>query len=819
MVAMRQLCLSVLFVVFLFIIALVGGILIGIYAYHGGPNAEVTCKNIPQANENSQLNQATTIPSTRAPTTTNTTATTNRPTTTDGNCQSCIRIEPMTVWDGSDPEIFAPLTSQEMDQVYSFLVNNNLVSTGSLTLNSNYVNAMYLYLPEKAAVMNYKAGKGAYPGRYAHIHMVRGNRTVPDYMEYKVGPLNQAGKMTATTLYQDGELHFNSRPYDGVEFREYDKLLAQDFRILAPLTKESFDGSYYPDGNDDFQIWYPNGPPGPKAAERESRFLVYLNPSNNDYDSFESDFLPLTGSIHCPGNDVSTWYTYDFYYLNQGPFRNASVLMDAYNRNLIRKFALPKGYRDTVLDRNLPDRDTGAPFRRKSEIPPPRVYEPAGPRYTIKGYNVDWMGWNFDVTSGHLRGPGIYGVTFKGESIAYEIALNELAVVYGSGASAQTNIVYTDAMYGIGENYGLISSVDCPEHATLLNTSHWDYYEKQAVVYPSICVFEADDQNALWRHNGLGYEGGLRNTYLVVRYSTTIGNYDYIIEWHFLLDGKLITSGSASGHIQGAFWDKENPYMGPDKSRDAFGYHVSDNTHGQIHDHTFGFKVDLDIINTSNTMELIHWKAGDPLTALRSQVPTVNQTPPFFKYNETRYLQYEYVEREMGYRINIDQPKFWVVVNENTTNKWGARRGYQIKPLSTAIQTHTDAFPALPGLSFTKYHCAVTKRKETEQYLTSTSDSHRYDSPVQYVDKMLADNEYIRNTDIVHWVSTGFFHIPTAEDVPMTTRVTSGFYLKPFNFFDKTAVFDIQGYLNTEPSWRTERPPSAEPCLEPKYTP
>lgn len=74
-------------------------------------------------------------------------------------------IEPRTVWDGNDPEIFAPLTGKEMGQVYKYLVNNNLVSTGSLTLKSNYVSAMYLYLPDKTAVLNYKAGKGDYPGR------------------------------------------------------------------------------------------------------------------------------------------------------------------------------------------------------------------------------------------------------------------------------------------------------------------------------------------------------------------------------------------------------------------------------------------------------------------------------------------------------------------------------------------------------------------------------------------------------------------------------------------------------------------------------
>lgn len=812
MTARREIVCFMLFGVVIFAVGIVGGILIGIYAYHGGPDAEVTCKNVGSS---SQLSAGTT----KAPTSSYPTQATTSVTKGSDNeqCIICPRAEPRQKWTGEHPEIFAPLTEEEMTEVYTYLVNQNIVTTESFTLDSNYVHTMYLFLPEKEAVLKYQQGVGPYPGRYAHVHIFRGNRTDPDYMEFKVGPLD-GSPMTATQLYQDGALHFNSRPYEGVEISAYFKLLKPVFETLAPLTKESFDGAYYPD-TPDLSFWFYNGPPGVTAAERETKFVAILNPlAQNEYDYLLTDFLPLTGTIYCPGIDVSKWYVYGLYYLNQGPFNNATALIDAYNRNTIRKVSYPKGYRDTVLDRSLPDRDMNAPFRRKSHIPPPRTYEPGGPRYTISGHHVEWMGWNFQVSSGQLRGPGVYLVTFKGESIAYEIALNEIVVTYGSGSSAQTNVFYTDAMYGIGENYGIIPTVDCPEHGTLLEVSHWQSGNKKAVVTPAICVFEADGQNALWRHNGQAYEGGLRNTYLVVRYTTTIVNYDYIIEWNFFLDGKLFTQTSASGHIQGGFWDADNPFMGLDKSRDAFGYHVSDYMQGLVHDHMFGFKVDLDILGTENTMEVIHWRTGDPLTAIRSQVPATNQVPSFFQLNETKYLEYEYVEREVGNKIRIDEPKLWIVVNENTTNKWGVKRGYQLKPMTTTVQTFSDSHPGVPGISFTKYHSAVTKRKENEKYIDSTTDSHRFDKSLEYVDKML-DNEYIRNTDIVHWVTTGFYHVPTAEDVPMTTRVSSGFMLKPFNFFDKTEVFDMQAYLNTEGNWRTERPPTSEPCLEPNNVP
>ncbi|XP_060587525.1 uncharacterized protein LOC132743030 [Ruditapes philippinarum] len=43
----REFCVAQLIGVFLFCFGLAGGILIGIYLYHGGPDSEVSCKNLP----------------------------------------------------------------------------------------------------------------------------------------------------------------------------------------------------------------------------------------------------------------------------------------------------------------------------------------------------------------------------------------------------------------------------------------------------------------------------------------------------------------------------------------------------------------------------------------------------------------------------------------------------------------------------------------------------------------------------------------------------------------------------------------------------
>jgi diamine oxidase len=103
-------------------------------------------------------------------------------------------------------------------------------------------------------------------------------------------------------------------------------------------------------------------------------------------------------------------------------------------------------------------------------------------------------------------------------------------------------------------------------------------------------------------------------------------------------------------------------------------------------------------------------------------------------------------------------------------------------------------------LSFTKYHCAITKQKDNEQYLKPlyfpVANKSKNESSLSqlYLEDML-DGESVANEDLVTWLSVGFLHIPTSEDVPMTIRVESGFILKPFNFFDRTATFDVPALI------------------------
>ncbi|KAH3788174.1 hypothetical protein DPMN_166307 [Dreissena polymorpha] len=87
-------------------------------------------------------------------------------------------------------------------------------------------------------------------------------------------------------------------------------------------------------------------------------------------------------------------------------------------------------------------------------------------------------------------------------------------------------------------------------------------------------------------------------------------------------------------------------------------------------------------------------------------------------------------------------------------------------------------------------------------------------NPRGYLEKFI-DNESIVDDDIVNWITVGFLHIPTSEDIPMTVRVETGFMLRPFNFFDRTASFDMPQHTDTIDGVLKESEPNYEQCAEP----
>lgn len=203
--------------------------------------------------------------------------------------------------------------------------------------------------------------------------------------------------------------------------------------------------------------------------------------------------------------------------------------------------------------------------------------------------------FSFYISSGRDLGMQLHNVMYKGERIIYELGLQEAVAHYASSSDPfQASNAYLDSEYGFGATaFQLVSGFDCPAYATYMNTS---YYAGETIhTHPSsICMFEFDTGYPIQRHTTFSYVSVTKNIVFVVRSVSTVGNYDYLFDYEFYLDGSIHITVRASGYIQSSFWASN---MGAQD-----GFHIHDNLAGSLHDHILNYKVDLDVAGTANSL-------------------------------------------------------------------------------------------------------------------------------------------------------------------------------------------------------------------------
>jgi primary-amine oxidase len=102
-----------------------------------------------------------------------------------------------------------------------------------------------------------------------------------------------------------------------------------------------------------------------------------------------------------------------------------------------------------------------------------------------------------------------------------------------------------------------------------------------------MCLFEYTADHLLSRHTAQYSVTASRNTFLVLRSVSTVGNYDYTIEYIFYLDGTLEVKVRASGFIFGSFFSHTN--------EDEYGHRIQEALSSSMHDHVINFKADMDV--------------------------------------------------------------------------------------------------------------------------------------------------------------------------------------------------------------------------------
>ncbi|KAJ7157647.1 amine oxidase catalytic domain-containing protein [Mycena crocata] len=700
----------------------------------------------------------------------------------------------------------------------------NLTAGNSATDLDNAISVIENFPPPKADVLGYFDNDAAPPQRFAKIILTLGAASPPSISQYLLGPLPStisALSLGAAPLELRPLKHIYTRPDVPYTARLWatNATHVQNFilKLMAPLHNATLDllggvvHGGWPgtiSGEDDAAPGLLFGGSTPFSFDGSFR-RMWIQLKKNTPGSFLKA-LDMYFYVDFTSMDPSEWYLIRMVY-NRQVFATREEFMQAYTNGTLKRSKKP----DTpgVDEETWSGRERRGTPRDLGERAGPRQVSFNGPRYRVDKDNqwVTWMGWSFYLSFARDMGMSLWDINFRGERILYEVSPQEALAVYSGSDPHQGSTVFLDGGFGMGTaTRSLIIGYDCPYDALYLpGITHIEGIT--LLQQDAICVSERDSGKPLSRHTGYmkGEMGAIKGYELIVRTISTVGNYDYLFDYTFQLDGTMEVRISASGYLQGAWWDEAEM---------DYGTKIRDTYMGSIHDHVINYKFDFDIAGTRNSLMAV---------SLENEV--VKQ--PWFDDDWGQEVHQQKIVRTMVRNESdalLDYPKnyegVYAIVNEEELNRWGYPRGYAIHPGVSPIHlTNLDSKRTRSNVNFAKHHLAVSRRKDTEPSSSSMWNINLPGAPpVDFYE--FFDGESLEQEDLTAWVNLGMHHIPRAEDSPMTLTniATSSVLLTPFNFNDWDPAMDSMNaiLLNVPEPGETwtgdENGVEVEYCLPPR---
>ncbi|KAK0648916.1 copper amine oxidase [Cercophora newfieldiana] len=677
--------------------------------------------------------------------------------------ESCAETTTTTIT-APKPNPWAPLTNDETAAVVAWLfaqADLNLTVVENATSWDNSIVLVEAMWPNKTDAINYLDADGPAPTKYAHVLL--NNRATEDahYADILVGPLPVDN---ATTSWSPLAFPYNKgsggtvRNLDADQDALYEEWIYPIAASISDITLDLWNGTAMGLDNDTLSIWSID--PLWQDDGRITMWNTFWNLPTGEQDDVTLLPLGLYFRSDVTGRDPSQWkfegWLYnDIFYETTEDFR-AAYWSEGFVKN------------GPNVDGDWARTGQAGKVEPLDLLPPPVQVAPAGSRYgvDVEQKYVEWMGFSFYIGFNRDSGMQLYDIRYQGERVLYELGLQEALAHYAGIDPMQSGTAYLDTFYGFGPYaFELVPGYDCPTHATYLNSSFYADETCRTHV-DSICLFEFEADHPIQRHSTGKIISITKNTYFVVRYVATVGNYDYTFSYSFFLDGSMAVEVRASGYIQSAFFANNQDY----------GYHIHDSLSGSMHDHVLGFKADFDVLGTSNSLELVtfvphtttySWSKGKPRNTMK--------------------IDRKFIENEDEGRFNwgANAATQVIVVNENATNKYGEYRGYRILPYTgTAHLTVKDSSNLNNAARWAEYDIQVTKQKDTEHRSTHPLNSQdTFDPPIDFA--KFFDGECLRDEDLVLWLNLGMHHIPHTGDLPNTVQTTahSGIQFTPHNYF------------------------------------
>ncbi|KAK3317348.1 copper amine oxidase [Cercophora scortea] len=661
--------------------------------------------------------------------------------TVAGDTKACGLSDPAPTVKAPKTNPWAPISPEDAAAVWDYVhspdVGLNLTAPANATQTDNYVYFVETLQTNKSQVLPYIDGDRPIPDKYARVVIFEGGKEVPVSQEYMVGPLPIDSKTSIQKLDyifnggSGGAVPYNARYYDGKRSAASEPLLKSIMAEIADITLELFDGVYYGSGDNRTNITPGSPTPVSFDGTQAYRNIMFRYPGLATYLAPIDLFVLLDVT----GTDASKYFLKGIV-TNSRFFPTVADLRKAYEAGEL-KSEFPQtrntdwgllNYKPEMGVRDLEDRLA------------PQSIELGGKRYKLdtEQQYVEFMGWSFYMSFSRTLGIQFFDIRFKGERVLYELSLQEAAAQYAG------------------------------------------YQPKAANT--ALCIFEADSGYPLARHrtgasNDYGFSrlASVKGSALHTRAVATVGNYDYLFDYAFHVDGSLEITVRASGYLQ------SSPYY---KNQSRFGPRIQQGTQGSYHDHILTFKADFDIVDTQNSLQV-------------TELVTVNQTQPWYPELGS-FAQMELnttlMQTEQQFNWAPNGQAMYSVISSNLTNAWGEKRGYRLIPGRSNIHLSVHDSPwSRKQSTFLKSSLAVTRQHDAEVFANSWQNINLPEAPQHDFAKFF-DGEGVDDEDLVVWFNLGMHHFTRAEDIPVTlyTEAVSSIVFAPQNFNDRAQEGDLR---------------------------
>lgn len=438
----------------------------------------------------------------------------------------------------------------------------------------------------------------------------------------------------------------------------------------------------------------------------------------------------------------------------------------------------------------VPMKPTAYDGSDRKALTPPRplhITEPQGKNYTISGNTLSWRNWAFHIGLNSRTGLTLSTVTYKDKGtprkVLYEGTLGGMIVPYGDPDVGWYFKAYLDSgEYGMGTLTSPIEpGTDAPQNAVFLDATIADSSGAPMVIPNAIAVFERY-AGPEFKHQEMGKPNvSAERRELVVRWISTVGNYDYLFDWVFAENGTIGINAGATG-IEAVKGVKARTMADATAAEDTrYGTLIDHHIVGTTHQHIYNFRLDLDVDGEQNSLTELDPvvapnTAGGPRT---STMQTVQRT----------------VATEKQAAQKFDPSTIRLLSNPGKTNKVGNPVSYQLIPYAGGTHPIAKGANFAPSewiynrLNFMDRQIWVTRYRADEQFPEGRFPNRsRRDTGLG---QFTADDQPIENTDNVVWLTTGTTHVARAEEWPIMPTEWVNVLLKPWNFFSETPTLGL----------------------------